>query len=65
MSKITREVLSHMREHPVNLLLLLLTVHFRRGAEADPIPAFVTEARPVSEWVKPVADNVSNILANF
>jgi len=28
----------------------------RRGAEADPIPAFVTEARPVSEWVKPVAD---------
>ncbi len=54
-----------MREHPVNLLLLLLTVHFRRGAEADPIPAFVTEARPVSEWVKPVADNVSNILANF
>ena len=28
----------------------------RRGAGADPIPAFVTEARPVTDWVKPVPD---------
>jgi len=28
----------------------------RRGAPADPVPAFVTETRPVTEWVKPVAD---------